>query len=347
MADSMLLGSVNLTDAEEVFRTVAAVSGTTIAAIPDGERGRRAGWIGAQVPLLMGNPLLTHDVLPPGSYGAGDEPRILFRPREGVDPGEVRLSFPYAEDAIASSRLLERLQSEGAVPQGVRLQVSIPSAIATVVAFIAPDCQAALLGSVEASLADEVARIAEAIPHDRVAVQWDVAVEFNYIELQGSPGPFSRRELIDSLVRLGNAVPADIPLGYHLCYGDAPEEPGVSKGRHFVEPADAGLLTEFANAIVAGVSRQVAWVHMPVPIERDDDAYFAPLADLHLPQGTRLFLGLVHEEDGIEGAQRRIAAAANVVRGFGVATECGLQNEPRGAIARILETQRDAVVPAS
>ena len=39
-----------------------------------------------------------------------------------------------------------------------------------------------------------------------------------------------------------------------------------------------------------------------VLIERDDDAYFAPLADLQLPAETELYLGLVHRQDGAEGA---------------------------------------------
>ena len=46
MADAHLVGSVNLADAEQVFRTVAAHSGTSLRRTPDGERGRRAGRIG-------------------------------------------------------------------------------------------------------------------------------------------------------------------------------------------------------------------------------------------------------------------------------------------------------------
>jgi hypothetical protein len=100
-----------------------------------------------------------------------------------------------------------------------------------------------------------------------------------------------------------------------------------------------------ANAIVDGARRPVEWIHLPVPVNRADAAYFAPLAGLELPAQTRLYLGLVHEEDGLEGAQRRVAAAAAFVTGFGVATECGLQNEPREAHGRIFAIQRDLEVP--
>jgi hypothetical protein len=117
-------------------------------------------------------------------------------------------------------------------------------------------------------------------------------------------------------------------------------------GKHFVQPKDTSLLVHVANAIVAAAPRPVHWIHMPVPIERDDDAYFAPLGGLQFPETTRLFLGLVHWQDGVPGAQRRIAAAAKYVRGFGVATECGMGRRPRAVIPNLLRIQRDVVVPA-
>jgi hypothetical protein len=346
VANAHLVGSMNLRDADEVFQTVGRLAGDSLTRIPDGERGRRAGWIGAQVPVLMQSPQLSHEVHPPQEYGTG-EPRIEFRPREGVASEELSLSLPYAEDAIASHRLMRDFIDRGEIPPGTKLQVSIPTAVATLVAFFARDVQSELLEPIEHILGGEVDRIADAIPHDEVAIQWDVAVEFNYIELQRMPGPFTREQLVASLGRLSSLVPNDIELGYHLCYGDAPPELGKGlKGRHFVEPTDAGLLVEFANEIVARATRRVQFIHMPVPIERDDDAYFAPLDGLRLAPQTRLFLGLVHEEDGMAGAQRRVAAARAHVEDFGVGTECGLQNEPPDAIERILAIQRDLELAA-
>ena len=40
---------------------------------------------------------------------------------------------------------------------------------------------------------------------------------------------------------------------------------------------------------------------MPVPRDRSDDAYFAPLTRLKLKPGTQLCLGLVHYTDGDRG----------------------------------------------
>ena len=75
---------------------------------------------------------------------------------------------------------------------------------------------------------------------------------------------------------------------------------------------------------------------MPVPKDRDDDAYFAPLANLHLPPTTELYLGLVHLADGVAGAQRRMAAAKKYMRKFGVGYECGLRAFAKDTISDML-----------
>jgi hypothetical protein len=60
---------------------------------------------------------------------------------------------------------------------------------------------------------------------------------------------------------------------------------------------------------------------VPVPIGRDDEAYFAPMQRLELPPGPELYLGLVHAQDGVEVTRRRMAAARKRVAGFGIASE--------------------------
>ena len=84
---------------------------------------------------------------------------------------------------------------------------------------------------------------------------------------------------------------------------------------------------------------------MPVPIERDDDDFFAPLRELRLPEETELYLGLVHFEDGAAGTQRRIDTAARHVASFGVATECGIGRIPRDEVVPTLEIHRDVLLP--
>jgi len=80
---------------------------------------------------------------------------------------------------------------------------------------------------------------------------------------------------------------------------------------------------------------------MPVPAERSDGAYFSPLARLELGPGTKLFLGLVHDSDGVEGTRKRIAAAARYVRDFGIATECGFGRRPPQTIPNLLRVHAE------
>jgi len=63
---------------------------------------------------------------------------------------------------------------------------------------------------------------------------------------------------------------------------------------------------------------------MPVPRDRSDDAFFAPLKNLKMHKETELVLGLVHSEDGVAGTKKRIATASKYASDFAVATECGI-----------------------
>jgi hypothetical protein len=90
-------------------------------------------------------------------------------------------------------------------------------------------------------------------------------------------------------------VPVEVELGLHLCYGD----PGH---KHVVEPKDTNLMVDFTNKLVATIKHPIAWVHMSVPREREDVAYFAPLKGLKIDPRTELYLGLVHRTDGVAGA---------------------------------------------
>jgi methionine synthase II (cobalamin-independent) len=185
----------------------------------------------------------------------------------------------------------------------------------------------------------ELDRIASGIPHDELAIQWDVAIEFALLERVAITNyePVKTR-VVEQLVRLGNQVPGDVELGYHLCYGDA-------RHKHFVEPADTTKLVDVANGIAAGLQRSLNWISMPVPRNRSDDAYFAPLKNLRLHPETELYLGLVHFTDGVEGTRRRIVAAQRVVQDFGVATECGFGRRPPETIPDLLRIHSEVAAP--
>jgi hypothetical protein len=305
------VGSVALDTPEEVFAAIGQHCGPYLKRVPDGEPGGRRLWISWQIPVLRANPSLAQ-------VGEGQIPLKLA---DGVEPGQIHFGeLGYSREARPSYEDFVAARTAGRLPAGVRFQVSLPTPWAVIMPFCRqPDAQQ-IYPAYEQAMLREVARICKAIPHHDLAIQWDVCIEMLAWDgrWQNAP-PFPGMEQVfaGNFARLGAAVPAGVELGFHLCYGDL-------DARHFVEPVDATKMVELANLIARSVQRPVNWMHMPVPIDRADDAFYAPLGDLQLGIGTELYLGLVHTRDGAEGTARRMAAARRHVAAFGVASECGI-----------------------
>ena len=340
MAESHLNGSVNLVDSEEVFRTVSAILGPSLARIPDGETGDRLGWIARLVPLLAAVPELEKRAQL-DSYGGG----ALFALKPGISADEIDIpELGYAAAALGSWEVFTRLRDEGVIGRDTRFQVSLPTVVAACQPFIAPEDHAVFEPAYTRRLKAEAEEIVSAIPHAELAIQWDVAVEMGIIE-EALPWHLSTDDVLQSLGALAEWVPAGVQLGYHLCYGDAPDpEQPTGEGKHWTEPADTAKLVQVANGVVQRATRRVDWISMPVPISRDDDRYFEPLHDLRLDADARLFLGLVHLADGAAGTQRRIATAKRHRSSFGVATECGMGRKPQQAVPELLAIHAEVEV---
>ncbi|HEX3160972.1 MAG TPA: hypothetical protein VHQ92_00190, partial [Pseudolabrys sp.] len=92
----------------------------------------------------------------------------------------------------------------------------------------------------------------------------------------------------------------------------------------------------------ADIKRTIQLIHMPVPRDRNDDAYFAPLKRLRLKPETELCLGLVHFTDGFAGTQKRLATAERHVGQFSIATECGFGRRDPATIPSLLRIHADA-----
>lgn len=340
---ALLVGSINYDDVETTIRTAVELLGTRLKRIPDGEVGARSQWIwfqGDTIGQAQGIERIGDEPIWFGSIDAR-----LVRVSDGVDPSSIVLPpLGYASAARESYAVFRRLRDEGVIADGVRFQVSLPTPLAVVAKFLPFDQRAGFEPLYRDALFREIGDILSTIPHEDLAFQWDVAVEFQFIEAKGYAGPVTAwwNDVWAGLVARGAeqtaVIPEDVEVGFHFCYGDANE-------KHFTEPVDSTNLVRFSNALLAASSRRIDWLHFPVPIERDDPAYFTPLAVLELPQETELYLGLVHREDGTKGAARRAAAAAPFVARFGVATECGIGRAPAGTTEDILRTHAEVAGP--
>ena len=342
---ALLTGSVNFDDAEKTMRTVAEILGAHVARIPDGEVGKRFHWIMFQPDVLGQAPGIERVGAEPIPFAAGLDARPL-RIADGVDPAGIELPpLGYADAARESYAIFVRLREEGVIPAGIRFQVSLPTPVAVISSFFSGEDRIAIEPVYADALLGELEQILEEIPHEDLAIQWDVASEMGILEGASGYGTVMQGwwtggvlgGIVARLAALVDAVPPEVEVGIHLCYGDAGE-------KHFVEPADTANLVRVANAVLAAAGREPSWLHLPVPISRDDEAYFAPLAELaDVPE---LYLGLVHREDGAEGARARIAAAQKVLdRPFGVATECGIGRAPEGTTEGILRTHVEVSDP--
>lgn len=271
--------------------------------------------------------------LPPDNYGNVQQ---VIKLREGFSTEDIK--FPplgYEQVALESYQVFLELREQGAIAGKCKFQVCLPTPLAPIQFYVHPEDRAAIEPAYEKKLLQELINICNGIPSIDLAIQWDTAVEFALLE-EVFPTFLTdiRADILERLIRLGDAVPADIELGYHLCYGD-------SGHQHFIEPEDTAKLVDVANGISAGLNRPLNWIHLPVPKERSDTDYFVPLKNLNLHETTELYLGLVHFSDGAEGAKQRVKAARKIKQHFGIATECGFGRRPPETVEPLMQIHRD------
>ncbi|HEX4033391.1 MAG TPA: hypothetical protein VHX66_03020 [Solirubrobacteraceae bacterium] len=321
-----LVGSIPLADSKTVFNTVAASVGGALGRIPDGETGPRSRWNSWTAPTYERTAGLELVPPPPGSYTPWQQARLVVAPE---DLTLERIGF--ADAAIASYADFRDALANETIPAGTRFQVCLPSPIAPMTVLIEEESRAGVEPAHLRQLHSEIAEILAAVPHDQLTIQWDVCQDVGIWEGY-YPAYFEDREegVIDRLAACAGVIPTDVELGYHLCYGDF-------KHKHFMEPDDLGVCAQIAARLTVAAPRAIDYIHVPVPIDRDDDAYFEPLADAGLDAATTLYLGLIHYDDGVEGAQRRIETACRHAPAFGVGTECGFGRRDPETIVSLLE----------
>jgi hypothetical protein len=336
-----LVGSVPLPDAASVFTTVGAALGERLMRIPDGETGARLDWITWLEPIFARNPGLEQSPELFRVHPAAN-PTVRYRLRPGVAAADIVFGdLGYAENAGRSYADFARLKNAGKIPAGCRFQVDLVPAHSVIWLYLQDDLHQALDPKFNDAVLREIDKLAAAIPHDQLAIQFDVASAVFARLVRGVANAYgeTRAAMIDRFAaimqRLANHVPDDIEVLFHLCYGDAGH-------KHVVEPTDMGDMVDFVTVLMQGMRRKVQLIHFPVPRDRSDDEYFAPLHRLRLPPETEICLGLVHYSDGIDGTRRRMATAQRTVADFSVATECGFGRRKPETVAELLRIHAQA-----
>jgi len=326
-----IVGRVPLDGPEDVFRTVSEHAGPLLRSMPDGET--ETGWIVQQFGILEQVPQLERRLR---TVSGMDTPTPCIVLRDGARAEDV--TFPdlgYARTAARSFEILSRLKGEGAVRGAVRLQVNLPSPRTVTGIIIREDDAKALAAEYERAMIDEVARVLATVPHDQLTIGWDIPAETVALERaslwEQLPFDPSETAIVGDLSRVAEAVPDDVPLGFHLCLGSM-------GNKHAVSPGDARNQVSLMKRLTADLPRPVDWLHAPVPRDADPKQYLAPYDELRLPTSTALYLGVIDIADGLDATKRRIEAAQSVLPAFGVGTVCGLGGEfySRGDVIEIL-----------
>jgi methionine synthase II (cobalamin-independent) len=338
----LLIGSIPLGSASAVFEAVGATLGGLVRRIPDGENGKRANWVNWQAAAFARIPFV--EVISAGNPGADTEVPVdlnkgfpQFRVRPGFPTTAARFGpLGYADSARESYQALKEMKAAGAIDQGCRLQVGIATPLSVIGQYVDEAFQAAMEPAYEERLLEEVDEMAQAIPADELAIQWNLATELSIMAGHRAIHFDKVADgILERLVRLCERVPDGVELGLHFCYHDFVHN-------DFPLPADADGLVDLANGTLGSIGRAVDWIHLAVPSADADDDYFTPLRRLLLRPETEIYLGLVHAADGLAGTQLRMASARRALPEFGVASECGLGNLTAEHVGDVLRLHRQA-----
>jgi hypothetical protein len=344
-SDLLLVGSLPADSTETALRTAGELFGDLVFALPDGETGPRAAWVGYERERLV-RPNPGVDTVAETASPTGIPRHAYETPVFRIRPGVTGLhwdSWPRIDDAIASYQVFRRLRGDGVIPAGLRFQVGLPFPSSALNGFKAdfggdyPTAERAFGDLV----ARELQRLTSAIPPEDLAIQWDVCYEV--LDLEGvlawtAPGAWER--FAGPVGRLTRLIPGEVLVGYHLCYGTFPEWP-------MYEARDMGLLVRMANYAVANSGRQVDWLHLAGPryLRSEDDSFFRPLARLE-PGDARVYLGIILPVDGVPGMRRRKDTASRHLADFGVAMYCGFGRQPGRDAAETLRDHQQTALAA-
>jgi hypothetical protein len=333
------VGSIPLSGSEDVFRQLSAQVGQFLRRMPDGETGERTLWIKFQQKMLFEHQAMerdpTHPPLPVKQADGTVHRHIqLLRLKPDADPDTIEFETGYDHAAAASYRVFRRLRDAHVVPPHMRLQISLPTPMATGLMYVSPAGRDRYLHVYERSLLKALRNILSIIPHEDLSIQFDACQEVllfeNYFPVRE---PNYKQRVFEQFVRLGAAIPNGVELGIHLCYGSPGDQP-------LLVLHDAGVLVQLMNGIIDLVRRRVEFIHIPIP-KHATEAFFAPLRSWRRPEGTSLYLGLLQFNDEA-GNRARIGAAKRVVDDFGVAAECGFGRTDPSRIPTILASHRAA-----
>lgn len=345
------VGSLPFSRTEEAMRSCGAL-GDRVASLPDGEVGERKMWISylaeqvySKHPQLVETHAPDPEIFVAPSHEEGDTPpgteedaHWLFQVKPEVK--DLEFDLGYQRYALESYEVFKGLRDEGAIDEGVAFQVSLPATMSAVDCYFEdpgqwPIVHAAYRDAIHA----DIERILDVIPAEDLVIQFDVCEEVVDLALGDKQyQPFYPQRTaqekfaahIEQLIALIDGVPENVRVGVHWCYG-------TWGGWPMVDMKDLRLCVDLSNAVVKGAGRRIDFVHMPAATS--ESGFYAALEDLDIGD-TRVFLGIIHEDDGPEEFRQRMEAARGHLQDFGIAGVCGYGRSDPEAVSDIVGLHR-------
>ena len=204
-----LVGSAPFATAEEMFRAAEAHLGPHLKRLPDGEVGERDSWIKWQHARIGQSPQFRLVEVDPVYV-----PVPPYEAIEGVASADD-IDLPdlgYADAAIDSFATFRRLTEEGVIAPDRRFQVGLPTPLSVTSVYIVPGSRALFEPAYARALGRELEAILAAIPAEKLAIQWEAAVEFALLEgiMPGHLGDDMLDGITGRLAGLVDLVPAGV-----------------------------------------------------------------------------------------------------------------------------------------
>lgn len=336
-----LVGSTPFDNAEEAMELALTRLDGRLRTLPDGETGERRNWIIHIVESLRQHPDL--EVKREGHWGDYDD-TLTFAVRRGHTLRGETFDFGHVAAFEQSyPHFITRRAALGPAGEGLRFQVGIPGDFDLTLFTLGPVAAFRKRAPFSEATLTEIRHIFERAGDD-VVFQLEIPAELVFVaRAPGLLQPLVARLLARNVARLAARAPEGARFGIHLCLGDM-------NHRALGRMRDVRPLVLLANAIARQwpEGRPLDFVHAPFAAAIEppplEEAFYAPLRELRLPDETRFVAGFVHEGRSLE-EQRRvlgiIEAAAR--RRVDVATSCGLGRRDRDAALATLDQARELV----
>src|SRR5262245_58352446 len=136
-SELLLVGSLPADSTEAAFRAGARHFSDLVFALPDGETGPRAAWVGYERErLARPNPdvVVVEETASPTGIPRHAYETPVFAVREGVEALHWD-TWPRIDDAIDSYRVFTALHEDGVIPEGLRFQIGLPFPASALNAF--------------------------------------------------------------------------------------------------------------------------------------------------------------------------------------------------------------------